>query len=155
MSLASSCFGSRRGSAEDGPLRLSPTQERALTALRLEGRREFARRDYERAGGVGRSTAIADLAALVRHGVLTPRGSGPATRYAFSAGPRREPRPRDGRGRPAKWTDAAIERELRAFLAERPTWPSPDEFRAAGAGPLYAAASRSGGIGRWRRLVGR
>jgi hypothetical protein len=47
-----------------------------------------------------------------------------------------------------------IERELRLFLAERSEWPTPKEFRAAGKGPLYAAAARAGGIGRWRAMVG-
>jgi hypothetical protein len=47
-----------------------------------------------------------------------------------------------------------IERELRDFLAERSTWPTAGEFQAEGHGALYAAASRSGGIRRWRRIVG-
>jgi hypothetical protein len=52
------------------------------------------------------------------------------------------------------WSDARIERELRGFLNGRSGWPSPREFRAAGYGSLYSAASRAGGIARWRRLVG-
>jgi len=47
-----------------------------------------------------------------------------------------------------------IEAELRSFLDGRSDWPSPSEFRAAGKGPLYAAAARAGGIQRWRRIVG-
>jgi len=53
-----------------------------------------------------------------------------------------------------KWSDATIEAELRAFLAGRTEWPSPAEFRAAGKGPLYSAASKAGGMGRWRQIFG-
>jgi hypothetical protein len=60
----------------------------------------------------------------------------------------------DGRGRPAIWTEAKIERALREFVAGRAAWPSSREFAAAGRSDLYAAASRNGGIGRWRRAVG-
>ncbi len=136
-----------------GQLRLSAGQERALTALRIQGRREFSRREYEQAAGVGRTAAGDDLRALVRHGVLAIRGAGSGTRYvlrgaiaAVGGGNRR--------GRPTKWTDAAIERELRAFLAGRSEWPSPREFRAQGRGALYAAAVKAGGIARWRGIVG-
>ena len=135
------------------PLRLTAGQERGLTALRLQGRREFSRREYEEAAGVARSTAGDDLRELVRHDVLVPRGRGPQTRYVFSgsvAAPARASRP----GRPTKWTESAIERELRAFLNGRSEWPSPREFRAAGKGPLYAAATKAGGVARWRRLLG-
>lgn len=137
------------------PIRLSQSQERAITALRIQGRREFTRRDYEEAAHVGRSAAGSDLHQLVAHGVLTPRGSGSATRYSFT-GPASPKRSEGGkrRGRPPRWTDTKIEQELRAFVAGRVSWPSPGEFREAGKGPLYAAASRSGGIGRWRRIVG-
>ncbi len=85
--------------------------------------------------------------------VLETRGSGSATRYVFSAagqtwaaGARR--------GRPTTWNDTLIERELRGFLADRDRWPSPKQFQDAGRGDLYAAASRSGGIARWRRMLG-
>jgi Fic family protein len=135
------------------PLRLTAGQERGLTALRLQGRREFNRREYEQAAAVGRSTAGGDLRDLVRHGVLAIRGGGPHTRYAFSGSIQARDRP-SRRGRPPKWTDTVIERELRAFLDGRSEWPSPGEFRAAGKGPLYAAATKAGGIPRWRRIVG-
>jgi Fic family protein len=138
-----------------GPLRLSPGQERALTALRIQGRREFTRVEYERAGNVGRSSAGNDLRELVRHDILIARGSSSARRYAFSGLTASPAASGDkGRGRPTKWTDVVIERELRAFLAESALWPSPQEFQAAGKGGLYGAASRNGGIGRWRRIVG-
>jgi Fic family protein len=147
-------LGALTAAGYTGPLRLSAAQERALTALRVEGRREFNRREYEQAAGVGRSTAGDDLRELVRHGLLEPRGSGSATRYAFPGSTRSGLDRGDERGRPRRWSDAAIERELRAFVAHRSSWPSPDDFRAAGHGALYAAASRHGGIGRWRRLLG-
>jgi Fic family protein len=141
----------RGGSA--APLRLTGGQERALAALRIQGRREFTRQEYERAAGVGRSTAGDDLRALVRHGMLVTRGAGPSTRYVFpgtASSAARRTRP----GRPVKWTDARIEQELRAFLSGRGDWPPPSEFRSAGKGALYAAATKSGGIPRWRRMLG-
>ena len=133
-------------------LRLTPGQERALTALRIQGRREFTRREYQDVAGVGRSAAGDDLRELVRHSVVVPRGHGSTSRYAFSSA--RATGGEARRGRPAKWTDAAIERELRAFVEGRTTWPTPTDFRNAGKGSLYAAASRKGGIGRWRQLIG-
>jgi Fic family protein len=139
---------------DGGPLRLTAGQQRAITALRVKGRQEFTRREYEEAAGVSRSSAGQDLANLARHGVLVVRGRGPGTRYVFSGAVRPSTRKPGGPGRPAKWTDSAIEAELRRFLDGRSTWPSPDEFRAAGLGPLYAAASRAGGIARWRRAFG-
>ncbi len=135
------------------PLRLTSSQERALAALRIQGRREFTRREYEEAGAVGRSAAGDDLRELVRHGVVVPRGAGSATRYVFSA-VLRQATSRERRGRPRTWDDTLIERELRAFVSGRGSWPSPTDFRTAGRGDLYAAASRSGGIARWRRIVG-
>ncbi len=138
------------GSAQ---LQLTVSQQCALTALRIEGRREFKREEYERAAEVGRTTAITDLQALVSHGVLQVRGRGPGTRYAF-LGPVKD-RKADGPGRPRRWTDSLIEHELRKFLDGRTDWPTPAEFRAADQGGLYSAASRSGGVARWRRKLGR
>ncbi|MDX6672043.1 MAG: hypothetical protein QOI91_2406 [Solirubrobacteraceae bacterium] len=139
--------------AGDEPLRLTASQQRALATLRIEGRQEFNRRDYERAAGVGRTAANDEIGALVRHGVLIPRGASSATRYVFSSVARPDPQPRR-RGRARKWTDQLVERELKAFLDGRSTWPSREEFQAAGRGDLYSAASRAGGISRWRRMRG-
>ncbi len=136
------------GGAE--PLQLSTGQQRALASLRAQGRREFVRRDYEEAAGVGRSLAGDDLRELVRHGVLRARGGGPGSRYVFATATRAA----SSRGRPQQWTEARIERELRTFVAGRSRWPTFAEFRAAGEDALYSAASRTGGIGRWRRLLG-
>jgi Fic family protein len=137
----------------DGPLDLASSQQAALSALRIQGRREFTRREYERAARVGRSTANTELRQLVQHRVLETRGSGPATRYVFSAAATARPAGKR-RGRPVVWNDTLIERELRTFLGDRDSWPSPKEFQDAGRGDLYGAASRSGGIARWRRMLG-
>jgi len=136
------------------PLLLSSSQERALTGLRIQGRREFTRRDYEEAAGVGRATAGNDIRQLIHHGILVPRGRGTSARYTFAGAGTAGPGGGSKRGRPPVWTETKIEQELRAFLAGHSTWPSPKEFQAAGKGALYAAATRNGGIGRWRRIVG-
>lgn len=134
------------------PLRLTASQERGLAALRIEGKREFTRRQYAEAARVGRSTAQDDLRALVQHRVLVPRGGGPTTRYVFAASV--EPAVEERPGPQKVWTDVRIERELKAFLNGRAEWPTAKEFRSAGKGSLYLAASRAGGIPRWRRLLG-
>lgn len=100
---------------------------------------------------MARSTAGEDLRALAGHGVLTSLGRGPSTRYVFTGSVAGSS---SRAGRPVKWTDAVIERELRAFLGGKTEWPSPNEFREAGQGALYSAAARAGGIPRWRQLVG-
>ncbi len=69
---------------DQAPLRLTTSQQNGLTRLRLDGRREFTRRDYEAAAGVSRSGANSELQALVRHGVLNVRGRGATTSYAFA-----------------------------------------------------------------------
>lgn len=123
-----------------------------MTTLRLQGRQEFSREEYQRAAGIGRSGASRDLRSLVEHGLAEVRGSSRATRYVLSGAlPTRE---KSRAGRPATWTDTRIERELRIFLDGRTAWPAPAEFDAAGKRGLYAAASRAGGIGRWRRMLG-
>lgn len=135
-----------------GPLRLSTTQQAAITDLRLHGQREFSRRDYEAAAGIKRAAALNDLRDLIRHGIVIPRGSGPNTRYAFSG---EVVRGRSARpGRTDLWSDARIERELRAFTEGRTSWPSTRQFQEAGLHTLYVAASRHGGIARWRKRVG-
>jgi cell filamentation protein, protein adenylyltransferase len=135
-------------------LHLSSSQQRALTRLRIEGRREFARSEYEHAANIKRTAAITDLQKLVGHRLLLIRGHGSSTRYAF---PGAVPTTNGdtGPGRPRRWTDELIEKELRSYLTDRADWPRPAEFRADGRGDLYAAASRSGGIARWRSLLGR
>lgn len=133
------------------PLRLTAAQQEAVTVLRVNGRREFSRREYEAIAGLRRTAAGDDLQALVRHGILLVRGAGPGTRYAFAAAVTAG---ESGVGRTPRWTDQLIERELRSLLAGRAEWPSRAEFDASGRRDLYAAASRSGGIRRWRTMLG-
>jgi Fic family protein len=135
------------------PLQLTGGQQHALGVLRAQGRREFSRREYEEIAAVSRSTAGADLRVLVAHGVLRTRGAGPSTRYVLAPSQARSQSGRR-RGRALVWSEVRIERELRAFVVGRDTWPGPQEFRAAGMRSLYAAASRTGGIRRWRRILG-
>ncbi|MGH2880329.1 MAG: Fic family protein [Solirubrobacteraceae bacterium] len=134
-------------------LQLTPSQQRALAKLRVEGRREFGRDEYEQAAAVGRTAALTDIQTLVRHGVLRVRGRGPSTRYALIGAAQLGDDNRSGR--PRRWTDGSIERELRAYLDDRSDWPPRADFEAAGRGDLYKAASRAGGIARWRALLGR
>jgi Fic family protein len=136
-------------------LQLTASQQRALTGLRFAGRREFTRAEYEQVARLGRTRAKGDLQGLVRSGVLEVRGRGPSTRYVLPVRRQSERSDQHRPGRPRRWTDATIERELRAYLRERPDWPSPKEFREAGRRDLYAAAGRNGGIARWRQLLGR
>jgi cell filamentation protein, protein adenylyltransferase len=146
-------IGSLMSSVGNQPLRLTLSQQRGLVALRIAGRREFSRRQYEEAAGVARSAAGVDLRGLVQHGVLTTRGSTSATRYAFPGVVQSSPTGKR-RGRPASWDETRIERELQDYLGGHSTWPSWDEFRASGRADLYSAASRNGGIARWRRILG-
>jgi hypothetical protein len=52
-------------------------------------------------------------------------------------------------GRPIQWTENRIRLELEEFCAGHEVWPTEREFVEAGKGPLYRAASRTGGIGYW------
>lgn len=135
-----------------GPLTLTTTQQAAITELRIQGRREFSRADYEKIAGIGRSSALQDLGALAQHRVIEPIGSGPGARYSFAS--EVHGADKSAAGRPKTWSDERIESELRALLEGRDRWPSAAEFAAAGQRALYAAASRSGGIARWRRMSG-
>ncbi len=73
-------LGSLMSVAGTQPLRLTAGERRWLVALHVAGRREVGRREYQQAARVGRTVAGDDLRALVRHGVLTIRGSASATR---------------------------------------------------------------------------
>ena len=139
--------------SDHAPLRLTSSQQNGLTKLRLAGRREFTRRDYEAAAGVSRSSAGSELKALVRHGVLNVRGRGANTSYVF-AGAAGQAATGSSAGRKTTWTEQTIERELRTWLDGGSSWPAYAEFVAAGRRDLYAAASRNGGVARWRRIVG-
>ena len=124
---------------------LKPAQQVALGALASGDARDLTRARYEELTGVSRSQAAYDLAELVEAGHLVRVGAGRATRYRLA--------PTSDSGR-RRWTDERIRAELAAFCAERTTWPSAAEFRAAGHSDLYVAASRYGGIGFWAAELG-
>lgn len=58
------------------------------------------------------------------------------------------------RRRPTAWSEQRIGRELREVCAAHGGWPRFAEFEAIGKGGLYRAASRNGGVGRWKRMLG-
>jgi hypothetical protein len=127
-----------------GPIQLKPTQQRAVAALTAEPGSELTRSEYEQLADVSRSQAAYDLAELVEAGILERVGQGRATRYRLA---------REG-GTQRHWTDDRIRAELDAFCADRETWPSAADFKRAGRGDLYVAASRYGGITHWAELLG-
>ena len=127
-----------------GAIQLKPTQQRAVAALTADPASELTRGQYERLAGVSRSQAAYDLAELVDSGILERVGNGRATRYRLA---------REG-GTQRQWTNERIRSELEAFCAGRATWPSPTDFKAAGRGDLYVAASRYGGIAHWAEALG-
>ena len=127
-----------------GPIQLKPTQQRAVAALTADPASELTRGQYELQAGVSRSQAAYDLAELVEAGILERVGNGRATRYRLA---------REG-GAQRHWTNDRIRAELEAFCADRETWPSAAEFKAAGRGDLYVAASRYGGIAHWTEVLG-
>ena len=123
---------------------LKPTQRRALLALESEPGTSLTRSEYERLTGAGRSQAAYDLADLVSAGLLVRVGSGRSTRYVLAHAPASQRR----------WTPDRIRRELELFCAKRTAWPTAGEFKAAGHGDLYVAASRYGGIPHWANELG-
>jgi hypothetical protein len=57
------------------------------------------------------------------------------------------------RVREPQWTEQRILKGLRQFCAGRTTWPLFREFQSSGRGALYRAASRHGGVERWKRRL--
>jgi len=135
-----------RGEAPHGlrPV-LKPAQEHVLAALAESDAEEFIRSTYEELAHVSRSQAAYDLADLVKLGLVDRLGAGRATRYRLA---------RESDGRRRKWTPTRIRSELERFCAERGRWPRAAEFREAGHGSLYLAASRYGGIDHWAAELG-
>jgi len=127
-----------------GASQLKPTQQRAVAALTADPASDLTRGQYEELAGVSRSQAAYDLAELVEVGILERVGKGRATRYRLA---------REG-GAQRHWTNDRIRTELEAFCADRETWPSAADFKAAGRGDLYVAASRYGGIAHWTETLG-
>lgn len=145
------------GKGSTGRIELKPMQERVLSVLREDGSELLTRARYEEITGVSRSQAAYDLAELVEAGILVRLGGGRATRYRLTtpARPARPSKPsRPERRGKRRWTNERIRAELERFCAERKTWPSPAEFRAAGHSDLYVAASRYGGVGFWASELG-
>ena len=124
---------------------LKPAQERVLAEVAAHPDGEFTRADYETLAHVSRSQAAYDLVELVKLGLVERFGSGRATRYRVVRG---------GAGRRRKWTSERIRTELSAFCDELGGWPRASEFKEAGRGDLYLAASRYGGIDHWAEELG-
>ena len=127
-----------------GTPELKSAQRQALRALESEPGTFLTRSEYERLTGVGRSQAAYDLSELVSAGRLIRVGGGRSTRYALAHEPASQRR----------WTGDRIRRELAAFCANRRTWPTASEFKTAGRGDLYVAASRYGGVKHWANELG-
>jgi hypothetical protein len=122
-----------------------PAQHRALALLREGRATALTRGGYEALCGVSRSQAAYDLAELVEVGLLERVGGGRTTRYVLVREPNSTRR---------HWTDERIRAELADFCAGRFAWPSAGEFKEAGRGDLYVAASRYGGIAYWADELG-
>jgi hypothetical protein len=127
-----------------GASELKSAQRQALRALESEPGTFLTRSEYERLTGVGRSQAAYDLSELVSAGRLIRVGGGRSTRYVLAHEPASQRR----------WTGDRIRRELAAFCADRRTWPTASEFKTAGRGDLYVAASRYGGVKHWAKELG-
>ena len=124
---------------------MKPAQERVLAEVAAHPDEEFTRADYETLAHVSRSQAAYDLVELVKLGLVERFGSGRATHYRVVRG---------GAGRRRKWTSERIRTELSAFCDELGGWPRASEFKEAGRGDLYLAASRYGGIDHWADELG-
>ena len=130
--------------ATSGKPELKSAQRRALVALESEPGAFLTRTEYERLTGAGRSQAAYDLSELVSAGLLVRVGGGRSTRYVLAHEPASK----------RHWTPDRIRRELAAFCADRGAWPTANEFKAAGRGDLYVAASRYGGVAHWADELG-
>jgi hypothetical protein len=51
------------------------------------------------------------------------------------------------------WTDGELEEALRAFIGDRPDWPTREEFIRAGEKRLVHAVGRAGGLSVWARRL--
>lgn len=127
-------------------IELKPAQQQALSVLH-EGRlAELSRGTYQELTGMSRSQAAYDLADLVEAGLLQRVGGGRSTRYRL---PQERQAPTHRR-----WTPERIRAGLAKLCEGRQAWPSAQEFKAAGRGDLYVAASRYGGIAYWAAELG-
>ena len=128
-----------------GRRELKPAQRLGLAALNEGTTNELTREQYQQLTGVSRSQAAYDLAELVETGLIERVGGGRSTRY------RRGPRSQSSQ---RHWTNERIQAGLVGFCANRTTWPTAGDFKAAGHADLYVAASRYGGIGFWASQLG-
>jgi Fic family protein len=142
------------GRTADGQqLQLGDGQQRGLTDLRIRNIDEFSRRDYEAAAEVSRSTAQRDLGVLAERGLIIRVGAGAKRRYRFPNTTPTNPWTGHG-GRRRKWSDARIELELRALVADGTAFPPVLEFREADQMGLYGAIDRNGGSAQWAQRLG-
>ena len=78
-----------------------------------------------------------------------------ARQHPLASGGESRRRPsRGGARRPYRWSDATIERELRALLAERDIFPTLAELDSIGRTDLRSAITDHGGIAYWARRLG-
>lgn len=128
-----------------GRRELKPAQRLGLAALNEGTTNELTRERYQQLTGVSRSQAAYDLAELVEAGLIERIGGGRSTRY------KRRTRSQSSQ---RHWTNERIRAGLADFCANRATWPTAGDFKAAGHTDLYVAASRYGGIGFWASELG-
>jgi hypothetical protein len=127
-------------------IELKPAQQQALATLREGELIELSRGAYQELTGMSRSQAAYDLADLVETGLLQRVGGGRSTRYRL---------PQEGQAPThRRWTPERIRAGLAKLCEGRTTWPSAQEFKSAGRGDLYVAASRYGGIAHWAAELG-
>lgn len=126
------------------PLQLTRNQERAIAALTVDGRRDLTIGEYAGLVDVSERTASRELNALVDAGVLRARGATRDRRFVLASSSHR------AGGRPTKWTEERIDRELTEFVESLGHWPKYSDFETADRLPLYAAVMRTGGLERWR-----
>ena len=121
-------------------------QEVALSALTTSGRHSLTRAEFAEPAGIGRSQATAELTKLIDAGILRREHRGATTSYAL-----RRPGTRAGkRGPTRRWMDESIREALETLVNELGRFPGHQDFVDRELKPLYVAASRSGGIRRWR-----
>jgi Fic family protein len=129
------------------PLQLTGSQEKAIAALTVDGQRDITIGDYVELAGVSDRTASRELNRLVEFGVLRARGTTRDRRFVLAL-------PQTSRGgRPTKWTDARIERELVEFAESLGRSPTYRDFEEADRLALYAAIMRTGGLEAWDKRV--
>lgn len=130
------------------PLQLSASQERAIAALTIDGRRDLAIAEYVDLAGVSSRTASRELNSLVAARVLRVRGKTRDRRFSLAI------KRQGAGGRPRVWTDERIRFELDNLVVALGRWPAYGDFKDAGSLSLYAAMKRTGGSERWQREFG-